>query len=498
MKMNNTMTIQKTSPLFFSISAASIALAVLCSFVLIAPPADAVTVKYNRNNLISNKDLEQNSITSKQLNNWFRKKGSVLADHKIVDRTGTLRRVSKVIVDAATRFNLNAKMFVVMAQKESGAVTASTMNSHIEYRLLGYGVCDSCSPSDYAQYEGMARQIDGAAAQFREGYLEDLENRGQTISGWAVGRSKQTLDGLTVTPKNEATASLYTYNPYVGAYDGGDSRWGGNSLFQKLWQEYTDLGYDLGQIIRPPEGSLVQAPSGAVFLIQNGTKRGFTSRGSFIANYDPRDIIPVENDVLDDFDEGATIDFPLYSLLEDENETRYLIVNHTTIRPFKGPKAFRSFGYNEAEIITVSSDDLVGFTIGQEITAQEKYTTSTLLQAPSGAVYYVNENKKAQPIIDRAILDNNFVNKNIQPASDAELNSLDSGQPLKLKDGTLATSPGTSSVYVIANGRKRPFDSAKTFETYGYSWDNIQHVSDSVLNLHSQGKRITLNPKNIK
>ena len=86
-------------------------------------------------------------------------------------------------------------------------------------------------------------QVDCAATKFVE-YVAEMEQQGATRTGWAVGRAKQTSDGCDVTPRNAATAALYTYTPWVGAYGIGCGREdvGGASLvpvvFHRYWREY--------------------------------------------------------------------------------------------------------------------------------------------------------------------------------------------------------------------------------------------------------------------
>jgi hypothetical protein len=77
-----------------------------------------------------------------------------------------------------------------------------------------------------------------------EDYFEDLDTRGTTVSGWAVGESKRSQDPCTITPANRATAALYTYTPWVGAYTDSCGRGGvgGSSLvalsYYGFWSGY--------------------------------------------------------------------------------------------------------------------------------------------------------------------------------------------------------------------------------------------------------------------
>jgi hypothetical protein len=73
-------------------------------------------------------------------------------------------------------------------------------------------------------------------------YLNELEQNGQTRSGWRVGVGKWTEDGVLVTPATKAAAALFTYTPYAGAQWGGNQpQWGGTYLFHYFWKAF---GFD--------------------------------------------------------------------------------------------------------------------------------------------------------------------------------------------------------------------------------------------------------------
>jgi hypothetical protein len=63
--------------------------------------------------------------------------------------------------------------------------------------------------------------------------LDEIAAGGATAGGWGPGRSMQTLDGKSVTPKDASTAALYQYTPAVKAGQAG-----GSWLFWNLWQKY--------------------------------------------------------------------------------------------------------------------------------------------------------------------------------------------------------------------------------------------------------------------
>ncbi len=427
-----------------------------------------------------------NYLTSGGVQRFLEEKGSILKDTTAEDLDGKRRTVAKIITRVADKHNLNPMVFLVMAQKESSAITRNSMTYAIENWILGYGRCDSCSEAEAAPYRGIAKQFNWAGKGIR-GYLNDIDRRGYTVSGWGPGITKTTIDGIQVTPKNSATAALYTYNPCVGAYGGGYSNFGCNSAFQKLWQDWNPDN------VTYPNGTLLQA-GGSVYIIQNGQKRAFTSMGALVANYDTKKIIQVPQVALEQYESGRKILLPDFSVVRNPAGTIYLITGLKK-RGFASQEAFRSLGFNPEEVIDIRWGVANSYEEGPAITKKTQQAPGTLVRdSGTGAVYYIGGGGRKRPIYDRSILEHNFGSQQITDASPAEVQAIPEGRPVKLKDGTLVR--GKSSVFVISNGKKRPIASAETFEQYGYSWENVVDVPKKVLKLHDKGKQITLKKGN--
>ncbi len=443
-------------------------------------PAEAFT--FDKNFLISDGELENATYLSMNgIQNFLAERSSILASTEATDLDGETRSVAGIIKNAAAKYTLNPMMFLVMAQKESSAVTAQSMSYAIENWILGYGRCDSCSEEQAAPYRGIAKQFDSAGSRIRNGYLADLEGGGTTISGWAVGRTKTTIDGIEVTPQNNATAALYTYNPCVGAYGGGYSQFGCNSAFQKIWQDWNP------SITKYPNGTLLQI-SGVVYLIEDGLKRPFTSRGALISNHDERKVIQAPSIVGEQYKKGAPFSYPNYSLVRSPAGTIYLIQNGKK-RGIASQEAFRQLGYNPDEVLNARWSEVDPIPEGPSITASAQFPMGALVQNQStGAVAFVNRKGTKRDIWDEAILENRYAHRPIEALPAPEFNSFKKGAPAKFRDGALVTTPKGGIVYVIANGRKKPIDSAAAFEAYGYAWENVVTVPKKTLSVHKKGK----------
>ncbi|PIW37197.1 MAG: hypothetical protein COW24_01485 [Candidatus Kerfeldbacteria bacterium CG15_BIG_FIL_POST_REV_8_21_14_020_45_12] len=458
-------------------------LGILFSAAIGFAPLSVGAFTFEKDLLITDRDFEYvDYLSTSGIQRFLQEKGSVLQNISASDTDGKNRSVAEIINRVATRHSINPMVLLVMAQKESSAITSSSSSYAIDNWILGYGRCDSCSEADAAPYRGMANQFTWAARGLR-GYVDDINSRGHTVSGWGPGIAKTTMDGISVTPSNKATAALYTYNPCVGAYGGGYPNFGCNSAFQKLWQDWN------ANTVKYPDGTLLQA-GGMIYLIHNGQKRAFTSMGALVANYDTRKIITVPVVAVEQYPTGQKILLPDFSLVRNPAGTVYLITGLKK-RGIASQEAFRRLGFNPEEILDIGWGVANSYGEGSPITVKTTFAPGTLVQDDgNGAVYYVGAGGRKRAIFDRAILDNNFNQSAIVGASPADIQAIPEGRPMVLADGTLIK--GSKAVFVISKGKRRAFDSGTTFEQLGYTWDTVVEVPKSVLKLHEKGKPVTL------
>jgi hypothetical protein len=439
---------------------------------------------FQKNFILSDHEFrDSNSLSLKGIQNFLKEKGGVLKDYVTTDVSGETATAAEIIYDTAQTYDLNPKVLLVMAEKESSAITGTSLTSYITDWTLGYAVCDGCSKEDpnVAKYAGLAKQFDAAGDRIANSYLADLEDHGSTISGWGPDIPKTTIDGIEVTPVNDATAALYTYNPCVGAYGGGDSRYGCNSLFAKLY-------YSWFAALKYPNGSLLQdGATGAIYLIRDGKKVLFENKAALLSSYSLDQVIQVSTVVLEQYDKGGTISFPNHSLIGIPDGTIYLVVDGT-IRPFSSKRVFSYFGYNPEEVTQVKAKDIADWPIGKPLTLKDSNPTGVLLQnMTTGGITYIDSEGVGHDIWDKQILLARFGNQAPIAASLEEIQEYTTGNPLTFPDGTLVTAKGNGSVYVIANGKKRPFQSKAAFDALGYKWELIRTTTSAVLKLHPTG-----------
>lgn len=124
---------------------------------------------------------------------------------------------SEAIVAASRAAGINPVVMVARMQVEKSLVskTARPAQSRIDY-AFGCGCPDNraCNTA----YKGLDRQVACAATTLRRWYDGSVAGDGL----WVMGKSKRTLDPLTVTPRSHATSSFYAYTPWVLTGSGGN------------------------------------------------------------------------------------------------------------------------------------------------------------------------------------------------------------------------------------------------------------------------------------
>jgi len=430
---------------------------------------------FNPNYIIGDLEiLDYTSLNLEQIKSFLARKGGYLNNYSATDPDGKVATAAEIIYDRAITNKVNPKFLIVLLQKEMSLIEdKSPKQSQLDW-ATGYGCLDgsACNP----RWQGFWKQVNSASLQFRD-YIDNPQlytyRSGQTYT-FTNPYSTTEKGNTVVTPTNQATAALYNYTPHV---------YNGNYNFYKIWQRYfTTTYYD---------GSLLQADGEVgVWLIQNGLKRPFLTKGALTSRFDENRIITVNKSDLDKYDTGAPIKFPNYSLIRSPRGTIFLLVDDKR-RGFASSVAFRQIGYNPEEVVEASWEDINVYIEGRPITATSTYPTGALLQdKTTGGVYWVFEGEKA-PILDAIFLKTKFKKKKIIPVSEEELDTYITIDPVLFEDGELVKTNNSPAVFLLVDGKKRPFISGEIFEGLGYKWENIITTSSKVLYLYPQGEALT-------
>lgn len=479
---------------------------ILISFVissLLGPflvKAAEIDPEFNPNNIITDEELLNTSTMSlADIQNFLETQGSYLAYYTAVNTHGDIKTAAEIIYDASTKnydcegvslsdkpteaekqikcrqiTTINPKFLLVLLQKEQSLIGESSPSQKQLDWATGYGCPDGGSCNPY--WQGFGKQVNSAALQFwwylRAPHQYSYQ-KGQTYT-FSNPYGTISTQNMTVTPENQATASLYNYTPHV---------FNGNYNVFKLWKRYfPPKTY--------PNGTLLRAKGDiGVWLIENGIKRPFLTKVALTSRFDENKIIEVSPSDLNAYSKGAPIKFANYSLIKSPKGSIYLLVDDKK-RLISSNEVFKQIGYNPEEVSNASWEDVNSYKNGTPLTIASAYPTGALLQNnKTGGVYFVQEGEKA-PIIDKSFLSTKFKNKSLIPVSPEELDKYTSIDPVMFESGELLKSPASPAVYLIDNGYKRPFTSGEDFVSLGYKWENIITTSPQVLYMYTLGSPV--------
>ena len=477
------------------------------SLVVLTNLANAQTeidTKFNPNNIISDSDLlDARAMNLPDIQNFLQSKNSYLANYIAPNNSGVMKTAAEIIYDATNRnfdcsgvtlsdtpteeekrlkcrtiTTVNPKFMLVLLQKEASLIeNTSPAQARLDW-ATGYGCPDNWTCNPY--YKGFGKQVNSASLQFLAYMQEQERYKYQAGKTYTFTNPYGTISNepMMVTPENKATAALYNYTPHV---------FNGNYNVYKLFERYFP---DSNFIATYPDGTVVKVEGDpGVWLLEKGKKRLFLNYSSFISRFKPNQIVTISTSALSAYPIGENIKFANYSLVQTPDKKIYMLVGSEK-RQFDSLASFKAIGFNQAEIETASSLELASYSDGKTITATSTYVTGALLQdTKTGGVYYVENNTKA-PLIDKILLSTRFKDKKIIKVSPVILESYTKIAPALFEDGTLLKTDNFPTVYLISNGKKRPFASEASFKALGYDYNNVISVSSQFMYNYSQGDPI--------
>ncbi len=441
--------------------------------------AQDINPDFDPNYIISDAEIfNYNSMDATDIQNFLQAKGSYLSAYTVTNPTGVCETAAQAIYEVCQANKISPRFVLVLLQKEQGLIEDPNPSPASLDWATGYGCPDGggCNP----RWQGFWKQINSATLQFYDYMVNPLEyayRAGATYTFQNSCSAYNNPPSSMITPYNLATAALYNYTPHV---------FNGNYNFYILWQKYFARNY--------PDGSLLQIKDQkTVWLIQDGKKRPFASMSVLASRFDTNQIITVEKADLDKFGTSTPIKFANYSLVRSPHGTVYLLVDDEK-RGFTSKAVFKKFGYNPAEVVAAGWTDLDSYPEGAPLSATSTYPTGALLQdVKTGGVYWVYDGKKAA-IGDRGLLaSSKFKNKKIIKSNAAELAQYPTTDPILFGDGTLLSSPSSPAIYLIYEGKKRPFMSSDLLAKLGYKLSNVIKVSPQFLANYDNGEVIKEN-----
>ncbi len=428
--------------------------------------------------ILDDKDIfEIGGMNRDRIQEFLLSRGT-LGTTRLPDIDGVQKPVADIIWRVATSYKINPKYLMALLQKEQSLIEdPSPTQKQLDW-ATGYGVCDSCAKNDPAiqDFKGFASQLEWAAKQHREKYLQQILTRGTTISGYAPGK-QSIVDGQVIVPVNQATAMLYSYTPHIS----------GNLNLWQIWKRWFGLTFTDGTVVKG-------RTSKQSYLISYGKKRAFKSQAALASVIDPNKVVLVEDSQLSSYEDGNPIAFANYSLIQADKK-RYLIDGDKK-RLILNDKVFLKLGFNEDELIDTKPEDLLAYVDGPDITLSTAYPTGLLAKDDKNAYWYI-EGDIRHLIPNKSLVNLYFRSRPARTLTTKALSTFTIGDPYQIHNGELVRSAKKSDIYVIENGLRRPIPSMETFQEMGWNTKNIAVLPDALLETYPIGKMVDPYQNNI-
>jgi hypothetical protein len=446
-----------------------------------AQTAQTPDTNFDPNLILTDNDVyDVSGMSYSQITSFLKTKGT-LADYRTTDIDGVPKTAPEIIWRVSNSYKINPKYMLALLQKEQSLVEdRSPVQGQYDW-ATGFGVCDDCSKDDpsISDFKGFANQLEYAAKQMREKYFLRILTNGQTKSGYAPGRMTL-IDGLEVTPVNVATAALYTYTPHIH----------GNENLWNIWRRWFSKNY--------PDGTVVRGvPSGSIWWIRLGERRPFASASVATTLVDLSKVVEASDSELSAYQDGPAISFPNYALLRDPQGKIWLLSGNER-RHIINMETFRTYGFNEDEVENATNEDLAPYEIGLKITLASKYPQGALLQDGKSKEVWYAESGVRHLISQPSLLTMYFKNRKPKITTTLALGELTLGEPYLLKDGELVKAKGSSAVYVMENGKRRPITSADVFLSLGWKWKNIVTLPANYVESYPVGDPVVPNISSVQ
>lgn len=441
---------------------------------------------FDPNYIISDSELKDSESLSKTaIQKFLERENSVLAKYS-VPMGSQLKMASEVIWEIGKKYAISQKFLLTTLEKEKGLIQKNTATQKDFDWATGYS-CHSGKCND--KYKGFFDQIESTAIT-QNIYYE----KAQQFSFQKEIPSK-TNDGYAIMPKNQATANLYIYTPYVGYapdygytnIETGAGKFGANFLFWQIWTRYFSDK-------KIPNNFLIKNNQD-YWRVEQGKKRKFASMEIYLKDYKDEDAIFVTAKMLAAYEDGPDIFFANYSLVRSSANGQAFFLIDNVKRPLVDASALSALSdlhiaiTSLEEIPIVESQKLDSFSLGNPITPQTLYPHGKLFQNETGNIYLIQDGMKYS--VDSAIAKINYGSKDIQSAAQLELEKYITGSPIQMKGGTIVKN-SKGDIYVISDKEKIKVKDIPVFiKIFGEpKFSSAITVSDDMLNLHESGLNI--------
>ncbi len=235
-----------------------------------------------------------------------------------------------------------------------------------------------------------------------------------------------------------------------------------------------------------PDGTLFRAnDSGWIGMLDAGKLRHFLSWRAIQSRYTSAELINAPEAVLSVYPIRADIGFRDGSVLRFGSSM--WITSDGNRRPVS-QATLSALGYNPAAIIDTDSSGIAPTPQGNDVTPGGGYPNGTALQSSDGREALM-VGGLGRPFLTTNVRQSYLIRDvDLAGPADTQVNQAQTDPPVGFRDGSLVRVGGTPTVYVIADGLRRPVSSAHRFTMMAYQWSNIRQITEVELTLNPQGQ----------
>lgn len=248
-----------------------------------------------------------------------------------------------------------------------------------------------------------------------------------------------------------------------------------------------------------PDGSLLKRGSSdpSVMLLENGIRRPFPNQSVYFSHYpDWEPVVPVQVVEYDQYPAGSMMTFRDGTVVKTASSSIVYIIDNNIKHPFCTAETYEALGYTWNTILEVPTSDLPSQT-GSEVCLRLIGFEGALVRSASNTTVYLIENGKKRPFTsNNAFISHGFKEGHI--AITADLAGFPTGTNLGLRDGTIITCDNNPGAYfVMENGKKRGFATGNAFTGQGYDWGDNMIIPASECNAIPNGANIEDTTKHV-
>jgi hypothetical protein len=225
-------------------------------------------------------------------------------------------------------------------------------------------------------------------------------------------------------------------------------------------------------------------PSKRTYILEKGKLRRPSSWQSRATRYDAEELVSVPDGITAAYPAGSTIGFR-EGVIASADGKLYVISDgkkRPTTRSVLGAK-----GYDLDAIVATGATTLAPHATGTTLTSTSPYPNGAVLYASFGNEGWVRSGL-AKPFFNKKVR-TSYQIRDIDRAGPADemVTAGSTSSPVGFRDGTLIRVVDTTTIYMVSDGKRRPFPSSTVFARMGFKSANILAVTPAELALHDEG-----------